>query len=385
MPDALDVGTSPIHFTYKDKEERKMRKIRNRLNILYKRQVRMVSRLAMLTAALLILFFGSSKLATISWANGTMVLIDPASQDVVLGGTVTTDVRVENVTDLYGFELELTFDPTLVEVVDAISWKPGVQIQPSGFLSPDWILSNTADNTNGTISFALSQMAPSLPQSGSGVLATITWRGKDAGTSPIHFSYLQLGAPSGVPIPATTQDGQITVGEVDLELSKAVDNDSPTEGEQVVFTITVSNNGSLDATGVKVKDIQWPDNMSWASDDSGGTYDKDTRIWDVGNLDMGDSATLHITATVDAEGYFENVAEVYACDQPDKDSTPNNYPPNIEDDTGVVTGDAGPTAITLSSFTARSSVGMEASFVWPWLVGVAALAVGGVLWVRRRR
>jgi hypothetical protein len=84
------------------------------------------------------------------------------------------------------------------------------------------------------------------------------------------------------------------------------------------------------------------------------------------------------------EGYFENVAEVYACNEPDKDSTPNNYPP-IEDDTGAATGEAGPTAVTLFSFSARSSPGVEASFIWLWLAGVAMLAMGGVFWIRRRR
>ena len=99
---------------------------------------------------------------------------------------------------------------------------------------------------------------------------------------------------------------------------------------------------------------------------------------------MNASATLYITATVMEDGYFENIAEVYACNEPDKDSTPNNYPTKIEDDNGAATGDAYPTAVTLSSFVAKSSVGLEASFVWPWLVGVATLATGGVLWARWR-
>jgi hypothetical protein len=34
----------------------------------------------------------------------------------------------------------------------------------------------------------------------------------------------------------------------------------------------------------------------------------------------------------------------------------------------------GPTAVTLSSFAARSSAGVEGPFIWPWLVGVAMLA-----------
>jgi uncharacterized repeat protein (TIGR01451 family) len=335
----------------------------------------MIPRLAMLIALLLILFFGSSKLATIGWANSTTVSIDPDPQGVILGDTATTDVRVENVDDLYGFEFEITFNPAFVEAV---------QIQPGTFLSPDWILENTIDNDSGTINYALCQRYPHQPKDGDGVLATITWRGKALGTSSIHFTYVKLGAPGPVPIPSTTQDGQITVGMVDLELTKDVDNANPTQGQQVMFTITVTNKGPLDATGVKVEEVAWPAKLRY-DEHSGGTYDSGTRIWDIGDLAVSASATLYITATVMEDGYFENVAEVYACNEPDKDSTPNNYPIKIEDDTGAVSGEAIPTAITLSSFAARSSTGLETSLVWPWLVGVAALVTSGVLWIKRRR
>jgi uncharacterized repeat protein (TIGR01451 family) len=337
----------------------------------------MVPKAAMLVAALLILFLGSSELATVGWATSTIVSIDPASQDVVLGGTATTDVRVQNVTNLYGFEFQITFDPAVVEAV---------QVQPGTFLSPDWILSSTIDNANGIIEYALSQRDPSPPQSDSGlggVLATITWRGKDMGTSPIQFTYVLLSTKEGQEIPASTQDGQITVKAVDLELSKVVDNASPTQGQQVMFTITVNNNGNLDATGVKVKDIQWPGNLSYSSHSGDGTYDSVTLIWDVGNLAVGASATLYITATVDTAGAFENIAEVYACIEPDKDSTPNNWP-TFEDDNGAAGGTAGPTLVTLSSFVATSTASPAPPLVWPWLVGMAMLAMGGVLWARRR-
>jgi hypothetical protein len=196
-----------------------MKRIRCRLETLCKGQVRMALRIVMLIAALLILLFGKGELATIGWANGgTTVSIDPASQGVFLGDTATTDVLVGDVTDLYGVEFQLTFDPTLVEVVDANPSKPGIQIQPGDFLSPDWLLDNIADNANGSIDYALSQRDPSPPKSGSGVLAVITWRGKAVGTSPVHFTYVLLGAPGGAPIPASTQDGQIMVcaaGQID--------------------------------------------------------------------------------------------------------------------------------------------------------------------------
>ena len=201
-----------------------MNKIRNNMDTLrrqlgwtgpstaLKTGLRVATRLTI--ACLLLSFFGSSGLATTGLANGpTTVSINPASQEISLGTTGSTDVLIEDVTDLYGFEFQITFDPTLVEVVDANPVQAGVQIQPGDFLSPDWLLDNTVDNDNGTIAYALCQLSPSQPQSGDGVLAIITWRGKVMGTSPITFTHVQLGAPGGVPIPATSQDGEITVGE----------------------------------------------------------------------------------------------------------------------------------------------------------------------------
>jgi LysM repeat protein len=54
-------------------------------------------------------------------------------------------------------------------------------------------------------------MAPHGPVSGSGVLATITFKGKAAGTSPINFVNVILAAPGGVQIDAGTQGGSLTV------------------------------------------------------------------------------------------------------------------------------------------------------------------------------
>jgi len=139
------------------------------------------------------------------------------------------------------FEFQIAFDPTLVEVV---------QIQPGDFLSPDWLLENSVDNDNGTLAYALCQLNPSPPQSGDGVLATITWRGKVMGTSPITLTYMQLGAPLGVPIPASTQDGEITVGEPSPGPTiTSLSPDSATTGGPA-FTLTVNGTGFVSGSTV---------------------------------------------------------------------------------------------------------------------------------------
>jgi hypothetical protein len=61
------------------------------------------------------------------------------------------------------------------------------------------------------------------------------------------------------------------------------------------------------------------------------------------------------------------------------DTSGNHQTSTGEDGSVEVTS---PTAVTLSSFAARSSAGLEGSFVWPWLVGVAMLAAAGALLIK---
>ncbi len=97
--------------------------------------------------------------------------------------------------------------------------------------------------------------------------------------------------------------------ETDLSIIKTVNNPSPIFGEDVVFTITVTNNGSSDATGVVVDDLL-PAGLDYVSDDGGGAYDSNTGIWTIGNLNSGDSVSLEITATVTQIGSITNTASV---------------------------------------------------------------------------
>jgi uncharacterized repeat protein (TIGR01451 family) len=72
----------------------------------------------------------------------------------------------------------------------------------------------------------------------------------------------------------------------------------------VTYTITVTNNGPDNATWVQITDIL-PNGVSWISDTSGGAYNHTTTgtnagIWNIGNLNSGDSVTLTITVQVTA-------------------------------------------------------------------------------------
>ncbi|WP_254510904.1 beta strand repeat-containing protein [Anatilimnocola floriformis] len=125
---------------------------------------------------------------------------------------------------------------------------------------------------------------------------------------------------------------------IDLVLTQTVNNNKQVVGQQVTFTLTLGNTGSVNATGVAVTD-QLPAGLTFVSSNpSQGTYDSGTGIWTVGTVNAAGTATLSIVATVASTGAKTNVAEVTAAAQPDVDSTPNNKAtaPNEDDTASVV-------------------------------------------------
>jgi len=135
----------------------------------------------------------------------------PLIDDV--GDTVTVDIRIEDVTDLYGIDVRLSFDPALLEAQDADGDPAnGVQIQGGSFPAPNFRVKNEADNGAGTVWYAVSQMSPTEPISGTGVVASVTFQGLTAGISPVEFTYQKMVKRNGDPIPATTEDGEIEIG-----------------------------------------------------------------------------------------------------------------------------------------------------------------------------
>ena len=170
-------------------------------------------------------------------AGITVVGVDPAWQRVGPQGTTEVVIRIENVTRLYGAEVHLTFDPNYLEIQDADPDKSGVQLQTGSFPAPDFVVQNQADNIQGTIDYAVSQLAPREPVDGGGVLATITVKTKGEGTSRLAFTGAKLASPDGQQIPAEALDGEVVVavGALSVQPTPTVEG-PPTETPVVIAT-----------------------------------------------------------------------------------------------------------------------------------------------------
>ena len=111
----------------------------------------------------------------------------------------------------------------------------------------------------------------------------------------------------------------------DLSVVKRVSNPISNWGDNISWTIIVTNNGLADAKDVYVVD-KLPDGLIYLGDDSKGTYDPLTGVWTIGDLAYGETATLVIVALVDiSNASILNVATVNSSTfDPDKSNNVAN-------------------------------------------------------------
>jgi hypothetical protein len=141
----------------------------------------------------------------------TTIKIVPPDLKVRTGREATIELVVESVSELYGAQVQLGFDPQVLEVVDANASEDGIQIEPGSFPKPDFVVQNLADNTQGTIQYALTQLPPNEPQEGNGIVARVTFRAKTPAVTQIEFHHYLLADAQGGSIAAVPEDGRIRV------------------------------------------------------------------------------------------------------------------------------------------------------------------------------
>jgi uncharacterized repeat protein (TIGR01451 family) len=96
--------------------------------------------------------------------------------------------------------------------------------------------------------------------------------------------------------------------EADLRVQKFANNMTPAIGSQITFSIVASNLGQNDATGVLVLDLLPAGYTFVSANASKGSYNNNTGVWTIGDLDNGDDETLQIVVTVNATGSYTNTA-----------------------------------------------------------------------------
>jgi LPXTG-site transpeptidase (sortase) family protein len=159
-----------------------------------------------------------------------------------------------------------------------------------------WDIGALANTTNATLT----------------IVATVTT------TNPVvnmasKTAEVQPDPVSGNNLAVVTVTGQAA----DIAITKTVSNAAPALGSNVTFTITATNNGPSDATGVVVTDLL-PAGLTYVSSAASvGTYDPVTGVWNLGALANVSTATLSLVATVSLTTTTTNTATKTGEVQPD--------------------------------------------------------------------
>ncbi|MHC1739940.1 MAG: cohesin domain-containing protein [Anaerolineaceae bacterium] len=124
---------------------------------------------------------------------------------------IEVPIEVKKVNGLYALDLTMQFDPTILAAEDADPSKGGTQLALGNFLDAGLVLYNTVDNQKGIVHFVMTQVNPSEPKNGDGVLLVIYFKALKAGESALTFSNVQLSDRDGIQIPATSVDSTIKV------------------------------------------------------------------------------------------------------------------------------------------------------------------------------
>jgi len=95
---------------------------------------------------------------------------------------------------------------------------------------------------------------------------------------------------------------------IDLLVEKIVDNDSPILGDNITFTITVSNLTPDRVIDITISDVLEAGFVYVSDIASVGTYDQITGLWSIDELVGDEVATLDITVTIVNSGILVNTA-----------------------------------------------------------------------------
>ena len=151
--------------------------------------------------------------------------------------------------------------------------------------APNWTIGSMSNGTTATLI----------------IVAQVKVTGTYANTATIAGGESDPGAGNNsstvIPIPEAVTD---------LSVVKNINKANPNVGDIVIFTISATNNGPSDATGVSLSDILPAGYTFVSATPSVGTWT--TPIWTIGNLGNGITATLAIAAKVNDTGTYANTA-----------------------------------------------------------------------------
>ena len=168
--------------------------------------------LALTTIVIISLWSTTAVYAQAAGNENTSIIAGANAATVQQGKQIALLISIENVTGLYSVQVRVTWDPAILEIVDADPDQDGIQVATGEFFSDDALtIINSADNISGTLDFGVTLSGDASSLNGDGILAQVTFYARQDGFTPLNLSYVRLYDSEARSIEATIQVGEITV------------------------------------------------------------------------------------------------------------------------------------------------------------------------------
>lgn len=166
-------------------------------------------------------------LPAITFAAVPRLIVQAPANAAKPGDKFDLDLRISDIGPVYGAEIALYFDAEVLEIADADTQTEDIQIIPGDFFDLNqnhFVLQNIADNTFGTVNYAMSLLNPSPAAQGDGILASIAFRVKKPGATDIQIKNCKFGTRDGqVIVPEYAIDNRIQADAKSAEIEKSTD------------------------------------------------------------------------------------------------------------------------------------------------------------------
>lgn len=173
------------------------------------------------------------------------VWLQPQTLSLNQGQKNSVVVRIESAANLYGVQIELFFDAAKIKILDANQAKAGIQIHHGDLLPFDeaFVAANEANNEIGTLTYALTLLAPAEPAAGSGTLIEFEVEALQDGDSELLLDTVILASPDGELLPWDLGDDQPTATATSIIVPTALPTIVPTstvtvKDEPILSTVT---------------------------------------------------------------------------------------------------------------------------------------------------
>jgi hypothetical protein len=173
-----------------------------------KREAITVACLLAIVVAVLAYVILSSPSSTVSSSSSTVLFVDPNTVQETVGQNFAVNVSISNVTDLYAWQLTLTWNPSLLSVTNVAE---GPMLRSSGnstYFSPK--VNAASGNLSALCSRLLSIGSSVTGVSGNGTLMTIQFKVIANGSCDLSLYDTQLRDPNINAISHTVKNGHFS-------------------------------------------------------------------------------------------------------------------------------------------------------------------------------